>query len=255
MGRLIFLELTKNRSFKIVSGSEKKASSYIGKDIGKVLGIKKIGINISDNPAVLFSNVDVVIDFTSPKAVMNHIKFAQLRKVRHVIGVTGFTSSQERILKLASKKTAIIYASNMSLGINLLISFVENISRRLKEGFQINISDVHHRHKIDAPSGTAISFGLAAARGKKIRLPLSEIPHLLKSSGGKSKLPINFTSIRKGNVAGKHSVTFSSKDEIITLAHEALDRAIFARGAVFAAEWIASKSRGFYSMKDVLNID
>ncbi|MCH2676688.1 MAG: 4-hydroxy-tetrahydrodipicolinate reductase [Alphaproteobacteria bacterium] len=254
MGRLIFAELVKNRSFKLISGSEKKSNAYIGKDIGNVLGTKKIGIHISDDPEVLFSNVDVVVDFTSPKAVMHHVKLAQSCKVCHVIGVTGLTATQERKLKLASKKTAILYASNMSLGINLLISFVESLSQRLKEEFHVNISDIHHRHKVDAPSGTAISFGLAAARGKKIKLPLSKIPHLLKSSGKTSKFPIDFTSIRKGNVAGKHSVTFSSKSETITLGHEALDRAIFARGAIFAAEWIAKKSSGFYSMEDVFSL-
>ena len=137
----------------------------VGKDIGNVLGTKKIGIHISDDPEVLFSNVDVVVDFTSPKAVMHHVKLAQSCKVCHVIGVTGLTATQERKLKLASKKTAILYASNMSLGINLLISFVESLSQRLKEEFHVNISDIHHRHKVDAPSGTAISFGLAAASG------------------------------------------------------------------------------------------
>ena len=251
MGRLVFAELNKNTSLKLINVSEKKSSPDIGKDIGDVLGTKKIGIHISDDPALLFNNVDVVVDFTSPKAVMEHIKFAVLNKVCHVIGVTGLSAAQERKIKLASKKTAIIYASNMSLGVNFLISFVESISKRLETGCRVNILDIHHRHKVDAPSGTAISLGLAAARGKKIKLPLSRIPSLLNASTKKNRFPINFTSVRKGNVAGKHSVSFSSENEIITFTHEALDRRIFAKGAIFAAEWIVSKPRGFYSMRDV----
>ena len=139
----------------------------------------------------------------------------------------------------------------MSLVVNFLISFVESISKRLETGCRVNILDIHHRHKVDAPSGTAISLGLAAARGKKIKLPLSRIPSLLNASTKKNRFPINFTSVRKGNVAGKHSVSFSSENEIITFTHEALDRRIFAKGAIFAAEWIVSKPRGFYSMRDV----
>ena len=215
---------------------------------------KKIsGIKVSLNDEKAFKNVDLIIDFTVPKCTFEVLKIASKLKKRVVIGTTGFTKKQENIIKKFSKKIPILKAGNMSLGINLLMYLTEITSKSLGDNYLSKIFEIHHKHKKDYPSGTALMLGQGIADGKNRNLySLIGKKYLNKKSfpyGNK----INFNSIRKGEIIGEHEVKFSSGKEIITLNHEAFDRALYSDGALTAAKWLMKKKPGLYSMRDLLN--
>ena len=215
---------------------------------------KKIsGIEVSLNHEKTFKNVDLIIDFTVPKCTFEVLKIASKLKKRVVIGTTGFTKKQENIIKKFSKKIPILKAGNMSLGINLLMHLTEITSKSLGDNYLSKIFEIHHKHKKDYPSGTALMLGQGIADGKNRNLySLIGKKYLNKKSfpyGNK----INFNSIRKGEIIGEHEVKFSSGKEIITLNHEAFDRALYSDGALTAAKWLMKKKPGLYSMRDLLN--
>tara|TARA_B100001173_G_scaffold302084_1_gene303380 strand:- start:276 stop:1052 length:777 start_codon:yes stop_codon:yes gene_type:complete len=215
---------------------------------------KKIsGIEVSLNHEKTFKNVDLIIDFTVPKCTFEVLKIASKLKKRVVIGTTGFTKKQENIIKKFSKKIPILKAGNMSLGINLLMYLTEITSKSLGDNYLSKIFEIHHKHKKDYPSGTALMLGQGIADGKNRNLySLIGKKYLNKKSfpyGNK----INFNSIRKGEIIGEHEVKFSSGKEIITLNHEAFDRALYSDGALTAAKWLMKKKPGLYSMRDLLN--
>ena len=215
---------------------------------------KKInGIKISLNTEKVFKNVNLIIDFTSPKCTFQILKIASKLKKRVVIGTTGFSKKEEDLIKKYSKKIPILKAGNMSLGINLLMYLTEITSGSLGKNFLSKIYEVHHKHKKDYPSGTALMLGKGIADGKnKNFYNLFGKKYLNKKTfpyGNK----INFNSIRKGEVIGEHEVKFSSGKEIITLNHEAFDRALYSEGALSAAKWLMNKKPGFYSMRDLMN--
>jgi len=215
---------------------------------------KKInGIKISLNTEKVFKNVNLIIDFTSPKCTFQILKIASKLKKRVVIGTTGFSKKEEDLIKKYSKKIPILKAGNMSLGINLLMYLTEITSSSLGKNFLSKIYEVHHKHKKDYPSGTALMLGKGIADGKnKNFYNLFGKKYLNKKTfpyGNK----INFNSIRKGEVIGEHEVKFSSGKEIITLNHEAFDRALYSEGALSAAKWLMNKKPGLYSMRDLMN--
>ena len=200
-----------------------------------------------------FKNVDLIIDFTVPKCTFEILKIASKLKKRVVIGTTGFSKKEENLIKKFSKKIPILKAGNMSLGINLLMYLTEIASKSLGNNFLSKVYEVHHKHKIDYPSGTALMLGKGIAVGKnKDFYNLFGKKYLNKKSFPYGK-KINFNSIRKGKTVGEHEVKFSSGKEIITLNHEAFDRALYSEGALTAAKWLMGKKPGFYSMRDVLN--
>ena len=215
---------------------------------------KKIAdINPSLNDENSFKNVDLIIDFTIPKCTFQILKIATKLKKRVVIGTTGFTKKEEILIKKFSKKIPILKAGNMSLGINLLMYLTEIASQALGNNFLSKVYEVHHKHKIDHPSGTALMLGKGIAIGKN-----KDFYNLIgKKYLNKKKFPygkkINFNSIRKGKTVGEHEVKFSSGKEIITLNHEAFDRALYSEGALAAGKWLMNKKPGLYSMRDVLN--
>ena len=215
---------------------------------------KKInGIRISLNDEKAFRKADVIIDFTIPKCTFEVLKIASKLKKKVVIGTTGFTKKEENLIKKYSRKIPILKAGNMSLGINLLMYLTEIASTSLGNNYLSKIFEVHHRHKKDHPSGTALMLGKGIAVGKnKDFYKLIGKKYLNKKSFPYGK-KINFNSIRKGETIGEHEVKFSSGKEIITLNHEAFDRALYSEGALTAAKWLNKKKSGLYSMRDVLN--
>ena len=228
MGQQLIKSSKKNKNFHIISLTE------IGIQNKNVNGIK-----IQKNSEKAFKDVDVIIDFTNPECTLEMLKIVTKLKKKVVIGTTGFNRNQENLIKKYSKKIPILKAGNMSLGINLLMYLTEIASNSLGNTFLSKVFEIHHKHKKDYPSGTALMLGKGIATGKKKSFPYGK--------------KINFNSLRKGEIIGEHEVKFSSGKEIITLNHEAFDRALYSEGALTAAKWLKNKKNGLYSMRDLMN--
>ena len=242
MGQQLIKSSKSNKNFKLVSLTENKTINKI------VAGIKP-GLNNINS----FKNTNVIIDFTVPKCTLEILKIATKLKKKVVIGTTGFSKKDEILIKKFSKKIPILKAGNMSLGVNLLMYLTEIASKSLGNNFLSKVYEIHHKYKIDYPSGTALMLGKGIADGKNKNLyNLMGKKFLNKKSFPYGK-KINFNSIRKGEIIGEHEVTFSSGKEIIKLNHEAFDRALYSDGALTAAKWLKSKRAGLYSMRDLLN--
>ena len=242
MGRQLIESSKKNKNFKLVSLTE-----------NRLLNKKIAGIKPSKNSDNVFKKSNVIIDFTVPKCTLEILKIASKLKKRVVIGTTGFSKTEENLIKKFSRKIPILKAGNMSLGVNLLMYLTEIASKSLGDNFLSKVYEVHHKHKIDYPSGTALMLGKGIADGKnKNFYSLIGKKYLNKRYFPYAK-KINFNSIRKGEVIGEHEVRFSSGKEIIKLNHESFDRALYSEGAITAAAWLMSKKAGLYSMRDLLN--
>ena len=244
MGQQIIKSIKLDKRFKLVSLTENK---LIKKKIN--------GIKLALNTEKTFKNSDLIIDFTIPKCTFEILKIASKLKKRVIIGTTGFSKKEENLIIKYSKKIPILKAGNMSLGINLLIYLTEITSESLGNNFQSKIFEIHHKHKKDYPSGTALMLGKGIAIGKKKNF----YDLIGKKYLNKKKFPfskkINFNSQRKGEIIGEHEVKFSSGKEIITLNHEAFDRALYSEGALSAARWLMTKKPGLYSMRDLLSFN
>jgi len=242
MGQQLIKSSKSNKNFQLVTLTESKPINK------KIAGIK---LDLNTNQA--FIKADMIIDFTVPKCTLDILKIASRLKKEVVIGTTGFTQKEENLIKKYSKKIPILKAGNMSLGVNLLMYLTEVASRSLNDNYLTKILEVHHKHKKDYPSGTALMLGKGIANGKGRNLyNLIGKKFLNKKSFPYSK-KINFNSIRKGKIIGEHEVTFSSGKEIIKLNHEAFDRTLYSEGALTAAKWLSGKKPGLYSMRDLLN--
>ena len=242
MGQQIIKSVKKDKNFKLTALTENRK---INKKIN--------GVKVELNNEKLFKNVDLIIDFTIPKCTFQVLKIATKLKKRVVIGTTGFTKKEENLIKNFSKKIPILKAGNMSLGINLLMYLTEIASGSLGKNFLSKIFEIHHKHKKDYPSGTALMLGKGIAVGKnKSFYSLLGKKYLNKKTFPYSK-KINFNSVRKGEIIGEHEVKFSSGKEIITLNHEAFDRALYSEGALTAAKWLINKKPGLYSMRNLMN--
>ncbi len=242
MGQQIIKSVKLDKNFKLAALTE-----------GRKLNKKVNGINVKQNSIETFKKTNLIIDFTIPECTFEILEIALKLKKRVVIGTTGFTKREEQKIKKYSKKIPILKAGNMSLGINLLMYLSEIASNSLGDNFLSKIHEVHHRHKIDYPSGTALMLGKGVAKGKnKNFYNLIGKKYLNKKTFPYGK-KINFNSIRKGEVIGEHEVKFSSGKEIITLNHEAFDRTLYSEGALSAARWLMSKKPGLYSMRDLMN--
>ncbi len=242
MGQQIIKSARSDKNFKIVALTE-----------NRIVNKKVFGIKPSLNTIESFKKANLIIDFTVPKCTFEVLKIASKLKKRVVIGTTGFSKKEENLIKNYSKNIPILRAGNMSLGINLLMYLTEIASKSLGNNFLSKVFEIHHKHKKDHPSGTALMLGNGIAVGKNKDLyKLMGKKYLNKKSFPYGK-KINFNSLRKGEVVGEHEVTFSSGKEIITLNHEAFDRALYSEGAFTAAKWLMNKKPGLYSMRDVLN--
>ena len=242
MGKQLIKSAKNKKIFKIVSLTENK-------EIRK----KILGIRPQKNSANAFKKANIIIDFTTPKCTLQILKIAVQQNKRVVIGTTGFTKKEESIIKRYAKKIPILKAGNMSLGVNLLMYLTEISSKSLNKNFLSKIYEVHHKHKKDYPSGTALMLGkgIATGRNKEFYSIIGK-KYINKKSFPYGK-KLNFNSIRKGKVIGKHEVSFSSGKEIITLNHESFDRALYSEGALSAAKWLFKRKSGLYSMRDLLN--
>ncbi len=242
MGQQLIKSSRNNKNFKLVSLTE---SRNISKKIS--------GIKLQLNTTSAFKKADVIIDFTVPKCTLQVLKIASKLKKKIVIGTTGFSKKEEKLIKRYSKKIPILKAGNMSLGVNLLMYLTEITSKSLSNNFLTKVYEVHHKHKKDHPSGTALMLGKGIAYGKnKNFYSLIGKKYLNKKTFPYGK-KINFNSIRKGSVIGEHEVKFSSGKEIVTLNHESFDRALYSEGALTASKWLMKKKPGLYSMRDLLN--
>jgi 4-hydroxy-tetrahydrodipicolinate reductase len=244
MGQQLIKSSKSNKNFKLVTLTE-----------SKVINKKIAGIKLDLNTELAFKKADVIIDFTVPKCTLKILKIASKLKKRVVIGTTGFTQKEENIIKKYSKKIPILKAGNMSLGINLLMYLTEIASKSLDDKYLSKVYEVHHKHKKDYPSGTALMLGKGIANGKNknfYNLIGKKFLNKKYFSFGKK---INFNSIRKNEVIGEHEVIFSSGKEIIKLNHEAFDRALYSDGALTAAKWLINKKPKLYSMRDLLNFE
>ena len=242
MGRQLIISSKSNKDFKLVTLTENK---LIDK---KIVGIKP---NLNTNQA--FSKADIIIDFTVPECTLDILKIAVKLKKRIVIGTTGFTQKDENLIKKYSKKIPILKAGNMSLGVNLLMYLTEIASKSLNDDYLSKIFEVHHTHKKDYPSGTALMLGKGVADGRNKNLYNLIGKKFLNKKFFPYGKKINFNSIRKGEIIGEHEVSFSNGKEIIKLNHEAFDRALYSDGALTAAKWLIDKKPGLYSMRDLLN--
>ena len=242
MGQQLIKSSKNNKSFKLAALTENKAIS------------KKIaGIKLDINTEEAFKKTDVIIDFTVPNCTLDILKIASKLKKRVVIGTTGFSKKEEVLMKKFSKKIPILKAGNMSLGVNLLMYLTEIASKSLNEEYLSKIFEVHHKHKKDYPSGTALMLGKGIANGKNKNFYNMMGKKFLNKKSFPYGKKINFNSIRKDEIIGEHEVTFSSGKEIIKLNHEAFDRALYSDGALTAAKWLVNKKPGLYSLRDLLD--
>ncbi len=252
MGRAVIAEVLRTPGASLAGGFERAGGADVGKDIGALAGLDAIGLAVEPDMDGGLKRAGAMIDFTAPAASVDHARAAAARGVAHVIGTTGFSADQEAALAEVAADIPIVKSGNMSLGVNLLTALVERAAAALGEEYDIEIFEAHHRHKVDAPSGTALMLGEAAAAGRGVGLDDRKAD--ADRNGARREGDIGFSVFRGGGVVGEHRVSFAAADEVVTLSHSAIDRALFAKGAVKAARWAIGKAPGLYSMRDVLGL-
>lgn len=254
MGRMNLAAIHAAEGCVIAGGSDQPGSPAVGSDIGLLIGQGPLGIVVGDDPVALFAQADAVIDFTTPAATRRHAELAAQAEVVYVVGTTGLGAGEQAIIDQAAIQTVVVQAANMSLGVNLLQLVTERVARALDPDYDIEIVEMHHRHKVDAPSGTALMLGEAAAEGRGVAL--QQVARMAREGqvGARPRGEIGFATLRGGDVAGEHSVIFAAEGEQIVLTHRATSREVFARGAVKAALWGRGRPAGLYTMRDVLGL-
>ena len=251
MGRMLIREIDAAPDLQLVAATDRAGTEAIGQDSGMLAGTGKNGVIIGDDPVGL-ATADVIIDFTSPAASVAHAGMASAQNSALVVGTTGLGEADEIALRDAADGIALVYCANTSVGVTLLGKLVEQVAAQLVEGWDIEILESHHHHKVDAPSGTALALGHAAARGRGV--DLDDVADMVRKgqTGARREGDIGFAVLRGGDVTGEHSVIFYGDSERVEISHRATDRAIFARGALRAARFAARAKAGFYNMEDVL---
>jgi len=255
MGRVLTRIVNETPGAEVAGGIEPKGSPHVGTDMGVLAGIGALDVTITDDPLTLFTQIDGIIDFTVPEATIALAELSAQARIVHVIGTTGIGEDGEAKIRAASRHARIIKSGNMSLGVNLLAVMVKKVAAALGEDFDIEVLEMHHKHKIDAPSGTALLLGQAAADGRGIDLKARSVRSRDGHTGARPVGDIGFATLRGGSVVGDHTVMFAGPAERIELSHKAESRDIFARGAVRAALWGFDKKPGLYSMIDVLGLE
>ena len=253
MGRELLKYAHQDNEIDIIGASEASGSDWIGKDIGELIGEADMDIKIVYDILELIKSADVIIDFTNPETTVANSVLAAQARISHIIGTTGFQNEEVDRLKKAGNHAVLVQSGNMSLGINILSQMTEKIARVLSD-FDIEITEIHHNQKVDAPSGTALLLGSSAAKGRSLNLEANAVYERYGNTGRREKNTIGFSSIRGGNIVGEHSVIFAGDSEVITISHSALSRKIFVKGAILAARWSLDKDPGYYSMDDVLKV-
>jgi 4-hydroxy-tetrahydrodipicolinate reductase len=252
MGKAVVAEILATPGVSLAGGCERAENPAIGADIGNLAGCDALGLAVAPSPqAAGLKRAAALIDFTAPAASVENARAAAEAGVALVLGTTGLTSAQEDVVREAAKKIPIVRSGNMSLGVNLLAALVEEAARRLSDDYDIEIFEAHHRDKVDAPSGTALMLGRAAAQGRGVDLASKAVYGRTGETGPRKAGNIGFAVMRGGGIVGEHEVTFAGSQEIITLSHSAIDRGLFARGAVAADKSAVGKTPGLNSMRDV----
>ena len=254
MGRELVRAIAATPGCSVSGGTEPPGSPAIGQDLGVLAGLGTLGIVIAPDAQSVIASADAILDFTSPAATMAFARMAAASGTVHIVGTTGFDAAGDAAIKDAAQRTAIVKAGNMSLGVNLLAALTKKVAAALGEDYDIEIVEMHHRMKVDAPSGTALMLGQAAAEGRAVPLGQKSVRSRDGHTGARKSGDIGFATLRGGSVVGDHTVIFAGDGERIELTHLAADRGIFARGAVKAALWGKGRAPGLYSMADVLGI-
>jgi len=254
MGRMLAAQVQETEGCDLAGGSEAPGHPAIGADLGEIAGLGALGIAVVDDPGALFAAVDAVLDFTTPEATLAHAALAAETATVHVIGTTGLDDAAVAALRDHGRRATIVQAPNMSLAVNLLLRLTERVAAALDDDYDIEIAEVHHRHKVDAPSGTALALGRAAAKGRGVALEARAARGRDGITGPRRRGDIGFGVLRGGDIVGEHKVMFAADGERLELTHVATSRRIYARGAVRAALWAGQQSPGLYDMADVLGL-
>jgi 4-hydroxy-tetrahydrodipicolinate reductase len=255
MGRVLTRIVHETPGAEVAGGIEPKGSPHIGSDMGALAGLGPLDVMITDDPLTLLTQVDGIIDFTVPAATLALAELTAQARIVHVIGTTGIDEAGNDRIKAAARHARIVKSGNMSLGVNLLAALVRKVAAALDEDYDIEIVEMHHKHKIDAPSGTALMLGEAAAQGRGIDLKQRSVRTRDGHTGARTAGDIGFATLRGGSVVGEHTVMFAGETERIELTHKASSRDMFARGAVRAALWGFDQKPGLYAMTDVLGLE
>jgi len=254
MGTMIVRQVLETRNTRLAGGSVRPGSTHQGIDIGEICQTGPLGVTAVGDAAVLFNASGAVIDFTLPEAVVGHARAAMETKTPWIVGTTGLDAEGDAAMAEAAKTVPVVFAPNMSLGVNLLFALVEQVARALNDEFDIEVFEIHHNRKIDAPSGTALGLGRAAAKGRGIDFEQSSVLSREGQTGARRRGDIGFAALRGGDIVGEHSVIFAGAGERVEIAHKATGRHIYASGAIRAAQWAVDQPPGLYDMTDVLGL-
>ena len=254
MGQMLIRMALASEKARLVGCVERAGHAWIGRDVGEAMGGPAVGVVVTDDPLEAFAKAQAVVDFTSPAATVEFAKLAAQARAVHVIGTTGLEAEHLAKIEAASRHAVIVRAGNMSLGVNLLARFTQKVAEALDADWDIEIVEAHHRMKVDAPSGTALMLGAAAAAGRGVALEDARVSGRDGITGARERGTIGFSAIRGGDIVGEHDVIFAADGERIVLRHIATDRTVFARGALKAALWGQGKKPGQYDMMDVLGL-
>jgi 4-hydroxy-tetrahydrodipicolinate reductase len=254
MGRSLVQAVSESQGLSLGAATERAGSPLLGRDAGELAGVEPLGVALVEDLHSVVDRFDVLIDFTAPSATLAHLEICRRSGKRMVIGTTGFSEDEKRQLGEAAQEIAIVFAPNMSVGVNLCFKLLEMAARVLGDDADVEIIEAHHRHKVDAPSGTALRMGEVIAETLGRDLKQCAVYGREGRTGPRDGATIGFETIRAGDVVGEHSVWFAMEGERIEIAHKATSRMNFARGAARAADWIASRQKGLYDMQDVLGL-
>ena len=254
MGRALVRAITDADGCRVAGGIERAGHADLGKDLGLLAGLEPLNLSLAEDSAALIDYADAIVDFTAPDATAANVVAAADAGTIHIIGTTGLEPHHQAAIDQAASRIAIVQAANYSLGVNLSLALTELAAKVLDDAFDIEIIEMHHNQKVDAPSGTALALGLAAAAGRGVDLDAVSDRGRDGITGARKRGDIGFAVLRGGNVPGDHTVVFAGTDERIEITHKAQDRMIFARGAVHAAKWAKAQPPGLYAMRDVLGL-
>lgn len=254
MGRMLIAEIAATDGIVLSGATERDGADAVGSDPMLLAGLGASDLKITDDPAEAIASADIVIDFTAPSATVEHARLCAQAGTTLVVGTTGMSHKDEEALYLAARHIPVIYAANYSVGITLLANLVETAAATLREDYDIEVLEMHHRHKVDAPSGTALALGKAAAKGRKVDHDAMKRAVRDGHTGARETGTIGYATLRGGDVVGEHDVVFAAEGERLILGHKASARRVFAAGAIRAALWAVGRHPGVYDMNDVLGL-
>jgi len=254
MGRMLVRAVADDRRAQLVGATERPGSAYLGRDAGELANAGTLGVRITDDVGRCAA-ADVLIDFTVPEGTLAHAEYVAAQGMAMVIGTTGFSAEQLGALRLTLAGSPVVMAANYSVGVNLALNLIRQAAQVLADDYDAEIFEAHHRHKVDAPSGTALAMGKALAEGRQVSLDDVAVFAREGITGARKRGTIGFSVVRGGNIVGEHKVMFIADEERVEIGHVAADRAVFAKGALRAALWLVGRRPGWYSMQDVLNLD